>query len=324
MTAYINCLFLLAIQNLDCLYMSSSSYYKTIVFTFMVLVLASCASKKSTVAHKAKSIQNDIVDYGKRHLNKPYQYAGKGPNSFDCSGYTSFIFKEFGYNLLNTSAGQARQGVTIRRKDDLQIGDLVFFEGSSHNGRVGHVGIVSDLGKKGKFKFIHASTSNGVIITSSEEPYYYERYLRGTRIIKDIPKEPVRQENTDQNNYAKAQENITYKETNDGFVTINTATGKPIKEEQAVSPEQTSKPKKSKKEEDEKKKKKEEVRQTAIRAAEETLILPPTLYTHKVKPGETLYSISQMHNCSVEELRRWNPDIIDNIIQAGDELDIFQ
>jgi LysM repeat protein len=306
--------------------MSSSSYFKSILFTIMVLFLASCATKKSSVADKNKSIRVDIVDYSKKYLNKPYQYGGRGPNAFDCSGYTSFIFSKFGFRLEDSSAGQARQGITIKRKEELEIGDLVFFEGRSRNGRVGHVGIVSDIGRRGQFKFIHASTTNGVIITSSHEPYYQDRYLRGGRIIKDIPKPKVveKQEHAEQYNYAKAQDSIVYKETDEGFIAINSNTGKPLEGEPVVSTEQTSKPVKSKKPEDNKKKKSAEIRQAAIRGSEESLIIPPNRITHKVKPGETLYSISQTHNCSVDHLKKWNPNIVNNVIQAGDELDIYQ
>lgn len=311
-------------QNLDYLCMPSSLNYKSIIFIILVLVLASCASKKSTVADKNIRTRNEIVDFGKKYLNTPYKYAATGPSSFDCSGYTSFVFGKFGYKLDQSSAGQARQAITIRRKEELEVGDLVFFEGRSHNGRVGHVGIVSDKGRRGQFKFIHASTSNGVIITSSDEPYYQQRYLRGGRILKDLPKVVEKDEYAEQYNYAKAQDSIVYKETDDGFVAISTATGKPLEGEPALSAEQTSKPEKSKKPEDKKKKKGAEIRQEAIRGTEESLVLPPNRITHKVKPCETLYSISQTHNCSVEQLKKWNPEIINNVIQAGDELDIYQ
>lgn len=292
----------------------------------MVLALASCATKKSSVADKSKTIRIDIVDYSKKYLHKPYQYGGRGPNAFDCSGYTSFVFGKFGFKLEESSAGQARQGITIKRKEELEVGDLVFFEGRSRNGRVGHVGIVSDKGRRGQFKFIHASTTNGVIITSSEEPYYKGRYLRGGRIIidKPIPKVVEKEEYAEQYNYAKAQDSIVYMETDNGFVAINSNTGKPLEGEPTLSTEQTSKPVKSKKPEDNKKKKSSEIRQAAIRGSEESLIIPPNRITHKVKPGETLYSISQTHNCSVDHLKKWNPNIVNNVIQAGDELDIYQ
>lgn len=292
----------------------------------MVLFLASCATKKSSVADKNKSIRTDIVDYSMKFLHKPYQYGGRGPNAFDCSGYTSFIFSKFGFNLEESSAGQARQGITIYKKDELEVGDLVFFEGRSRNGRVGHVGIVSDKGRRGQFKFIHSSTTSGIIITSSDEPYYQERYLRGGRIIIDKPISKVieKQEHAEQYNYAKAQDSIVYKETDEGFIAINSNISKPLEGEPIVSPEQTSKPVKSKKPEDKKKKKGAEVRQAAIRGSEESPIIPPNRISHKVKPGETLYSISKEHSCSVEQLKKWNPEILNNVIQAGDELDIYQ
>jgi LysM repeat protein len=312
--------------------MSSSSYYKLIVFSILAVLLASCGSKKSAVSHQTKAVQHDVVEYGKKYLNTPYRYAGTGPSSFDCSGFTSFVFRKFGYNLNPSSAGQARQGDAINSTSELEVGDLVFFEGNSRNGRVGHVGIVSDIRKGGRFKFIHASTSNGVIISSSEEPYYKTRYLRGGRVIKDTPKkkqEPTTEETViAESNHIKIQEHVVYKETDDGFVAVNSVTGKPLKDEQTVSTEQPAKPVRKTEQEDDKekkkKKKKSEIRQTAIRGTEETLVTPPSKAIHKVKPGETLYSIAKKHNCSVEQLKRWNPDIENNVIQAGDELDIYQ
>lgn len=308
--------------------MSSSSYYKLLVFSILALLLASCGSKKSAVTSQTKSVQHDVVEYGKRYLNTPYRYAASGPSSFDCSGYTSFVFRKFGYNLNASSAGQARQGEAINSTSELEIGDLVFFEGNSRNGRVGHVGIVSDIRKGGKFKFIHASTSNGVIISSSDEPYYRTRYLRGGRVIKDIPKKEQKSATEEtvivESNHIKVQEHVVYKETNDGFVAVNSVTGKPLKDEQTVIPEQQSKPVKKKEEDNKEKEKKSEIRQTAIRGTEETLVTPPSKATHKVKPGETLYSIAKKHNCSVEQLKRWNPEIENNEIQAGDELDVYQ
>ena len=88
--------------------------------------------------------------------------------------------------------------------------------------------------------------------------------------------------------------------------------------------EQSPKPVKSKKPEDEKKDK-SEISKAVIRGSEEELLTTaPNRITHKVKPGETLYSISKKHNCSVEQLKKWNPDIENNMIEAGDELDVYQ
>lgn len=312
--------------------MSSSFYYKATLFISLALLLTSCGAKKSTVSHTAKSEQHDVVEYSMNYLNKPYRYAGKGPHSFDCSGYTSFVFKKFGYNLNSSSAGQARQSKAINNKKELEIGDLVFFEGRRRNGRVGHVGIVSEIDKNGRFKFIHASTSNGVIITSSEEPYYRSRYLRGGRILNDIPNrqeqpKPHKEElATTQKNYIKTQEGVVFKETPDGFVLESNTTSKPLEGKLTVSTKQTpqTKPVKKEKEEEERKKQRNEIRQTAIQTTEESLVTPPNQSTHKVKPGETLYSIAKKLNCTVEELKEWNPEIINNSIQAGDSLVIYK
>ena len=156
--------------------------------------------------------------------------------------------------------------------------------------------------------------------------------MRGGRVIKDTPKEkqePTTEETViAESNHIKIQEHVVYKETDDGFVAVNSVTGKPLKDEQTVSTEQPAKPVRKTEQEDDKekkkKKKKSEIRQTAIRGTEETLVTPPSKAIHKVKPGETLYSIAKKHNCSVEQLKRWNPDIENNVIQAGDELDIYQ
>lgn len=153
---------------------------------FIITILASCGVGRSTVSTKKNvSIQDELIEYGLRFLGKPYRYAGKGPNTFDCSGYTSFVFKKFGYNLNSSSSEQDRQVASIHRKQDLNKGDLVFFEGRTHNGRVEHVGIVTDVKPNGEFEFIHASTASGVIISKSTEPYYDSRYLRGGRVIEN-------------------------------------------------------------------------------------------------------------------------------------------
>ena len=76
--------------------------------------------------------------------------------------------------------------------------------------------------------------------------------------------------------------------------------------------------------EEEKKKDKREIRHQAITVTEESILPAPVRIRHKVKPGETLFSISQKHNCSVEQLQKWNPDVENNAIKAGDLIDVYQ
>lgn len=160
--------------------------YKLIILLCISAFFASCGvSKKASQKDNLSLLQEQILQFGKKYLGKPYRYASNGPNSFDCSGFTSFVFREFGFKLSAGSAEQDRQVPTIANRKELVPGDLVFFEGRRQNGQVGHVGIVTEAKKNGDFNFIHASTSFGVIISSSNEPYYASRYLRGGRVLKD-------------------------------------------------------------------------------------------------------------------------------------------
>ncbi|MBK5195779.1 MAG: C40 family peptidase [Proteiniphilum sp.] len=167
---------------------TESICYKVISLIIISLILLSCGAGRTTVARKksgSATLQEEIIGYGRKYIGKPYRYAGRGPRSFDCSGYTAFVFKEFGYHLNPSSGGQDKQFPAVTRKENLQKGDLVFFEGRRKNGKVGHVGIVMETLSNGAFRFIHASTGDGVIITSSSEDYWASRYLRGGRILEE-------------------------------------------------------------------------------------------------------------------------------------------
>lgn len=130
-------------------------------------------------------LTDSIVNYGKIFLNTPYRRGSTGTNNFDCSGFTSFVYRNFGYNLKRSSSDQAGQFDPIDRHN-LKTGDLVFFSGRrrSHS-RVGHVGIVVDAKDDGNFNFIHASVHNGVIISNSQEDYYVKRYIKAGRVINN-------------------------------------------------------------------------------------------------------------------------------------------
>ena len=108
----------------------------------------------------------------------------KGPNEFDCSGFTSYVYKQFGYTISPASRIQYTDGVKVDRKT-LRKGDLVFFTSRSSGRNVGHVGmVVSADNETGSFKFIHASI-RGVKISSSDEAYYAKRYVGARRIITE-------------------------------------------------------------------------------------------------------------------------------------------
>lgn len=123
----------------------------------------------------------ELLDYASQFKGTRYRSGSSSPKGFDCSGFTSFVFKKFGYNLSRSSSAQVSNGMPIA-KENLRPGDLVFFNGRSVGKRVGHVGIVTKVNQTGSFEFIHASYT-GVCVSSSEEIYYRRRYVGACRVF---------------------------------------------------------------------------------------------------------------------------------------------
>ena len=130
---------------------------------------------------------DSLITECKKLLGTPYHYGSGGPNTFDCSGYTSYIYRKFGYALDHSSAGQARQGRKVEGPwTNLRKGDLVIFTSRHNSDRIGHVGIFIEADSAGKdFTFIHAAVKGGVIISHITEPYYSERYVGARRVLPD-------------------------------------------------------------------------------------------------------------------------------------------
>ncbi len=125
---------------------------------------------------------DSVLDEAFSHMGKRYRMGRAGPNMFDCSGFTSYVFSKFGIALDRTSRSQYTQGEPVD-KEDLKRGDLVFFNGRRSRKGVGHVGIVVERDSvNGGFNFIHASIK-GVRVTNSEQEYYKVRYVGAKRIM---------------------------------------------------------------------------------------------------------------------------------------------
>ena len=126
---------------------------------------------------------DSVLDEAFSHLGARYRRGQSGPNAFDCSGFTSYVFKNMGIDLNRSSRAQYTQGEAVE-KDEVRTGDLVFFTGSSTRGPIGHVGIVVDVDPiSGSFNFIHASTK-GVKVSNSNERYYSRRYVGARRVME--------------------------------------------------------------------------------------------------------------------------------------------
>lgn len=122
-----------------------------------------------------------ILKDAEKYLGAPYKFGGISSTGFDCSGFTSKVFEENDYKLPRRSSDQALTGNSVDITD-VKPGDLLFFA-TSGGTKVSHVGIVHDIGEDGEVKFIHASTSKGVIISSLNEKYWNKAYLHAQRIF---------------------------------------------------------------------------------------------------------------------------------------------
>jgi cell wall-associated NlpC family hydrolase len=152
------------------------------------------AKKHGTVLEQIKmaNINNtqeqkikDILDYAFQFRGVRYRAGSSSPSGFDCSGFTSFVFRKFGINLDRSSSAQVNDGRSVSR-NELKPGDLVFFNGRAVGSRVGHVGIVTKVDEFGDgFTFIHASCSGGIRESHSSEAYYQRRYVGACRVLNE-------------------------------------------------------------------------------------------------------------------------------------------
>ena len=125
------------------------------------------------------SVGEQVVEYAKQFLGRPYVYGGSGPNNFDCSGFTMYVYKNFGVSLTHSATAQSLKGTYVA-KEELQLGDLVFFKDYETMDGIGHCGIYIGDGN-----FIHASSGTGycVKISTLLTGSYNTRYETARRII---------------------------------------------------------------------------------------------------------------------------------------------
>lgn len=136
------------------------------------------SSSSSSSSSSYSSTGASIVACAKKYMGYKYVSGGSSPSTgFDCSGFTSYVYKQCGISISRSSSAQATNGTAVS-KSNLQLGDLVIFNNRA-NTSIGHVGIYI-----GGNTFIHAGNSGtGVITTSLSDSYYQARYVTARRII---------------------------------------------------------------------------------------------------------------------------------------------
>lgn len=137
--------------------------------------------KSNYKGNVSENIQS-LLASAEKYIGKPYQYAGIGNSGFDCSGLMCRIFSDNEINLPRRSKDQALEGMEISI-EEVKPGDLVFF--ATMGGKnVSHVGLVYEI-QDNQVRFIHSSTSKGVMISSLSDPYWNKAYLFTRRIVHD-------------------------------------------------------------------------------------------------------------------------------------------
>lgn len=121
-----------------------------------------------------------LIAKASENIGVRYRSGGTTPEGFDCSGLMIATFKNIEMSLPRSSRDMAANaGVRIERSQ-AQKGDLIFF--ATRGRGVGHVGMITEV-TENDIKFIHSSTSNGVIISSLNEPYYAKRFIQINRVL---------------------------------------------------------------------------------------------------------------------------------------------
>ena len=135
-----------------------------------------------TVHYKNSEQVDEIIGFAKKFMGTPYHYAGSTPSGFDCSGFIYYVMGNFGIELTRSSYGLAEFGETVKLAD-VRPGDLMFFKGRNVNStRVGHVALVVEV-TPDAIRFIHASTSRGVVIDNFKtSKYYIPRFIKAKRL----------------------------------------------------------------------------------------------------------------------------------------------
>ena len=141
-------------------------------------------SHKHTNDSLSECSTDSIILLAKKYLGTPYRKKMPGGFRFDCAGFVSFLYFQFGYTLPHSSAAIAEYGDLIDLKN-IRNGDLLFFKGRSLKGkRIGHVSMVTEV--NGDSIFMIHETSRGVVIDDLHDSEYYQaRFIKVKRMKCD-------------------------------------------------------------------------------------------------------------------------------------------
>ncbi|MNE07787.1 Gamma-DL-glutamyl hydrolase precursor [compost metagenome] len=161
----------------------------TLISLLFFITLSSFNLKK-----EKKQIQNNptqteinrdsIIAYAKKYLGTPYVYASSNPQKgFDCSGFVTYVFKNYGISLPRSSGEYKNLGKTLK-PEDFKVGDIIVFYGYKNKTAIGHLGIICEANGM-QSKFIHASSGKAqqVTITALDTEHYTKRFYKCVDVL---------------------------------------------------------------------------------------------------------------------------------------------
>jgi lipoprotein Spr len=158
------------------------------IFLLLLLAVAftSCKSTSNAVSKKEskrenRSLANTLIEKATDNVGVRYKAGGTTKSGFDCSGLVFTTFESENIKLPRSSYEQAKIGKVIPL-NDAQKGDLIFFK-TNKSKQINHVGLITEVNSD-EIKFVHSSTSKGVIISSTKEAYYQNSFAQVNRVIE--------------------------------------------------------------------------------------------------------------------------------------------
>lgn len=161
--------------------MSVIKIFRISLLTICILSVGAVDNLQAQKKKKKRKIST-VISSAKGYIGTPYRYGGMSAKGIDCSGLMYQCFKKAGYSLPRTAKEQSKYGKKVGW-GSIRPGDIVFFKFKQKGEKWWHSGLITNA-KDGNIKFIHASSSRGVVESNLLSNYYKKNVKNFRRVIK--------------------------------------------------------------------------------------------------------------------------------------------
>lgn len=155
--------------------------YKYLLLAFLVAGIFLPATAQKKKKRRKQNIET-VIQTARSYIGTPYLWGGNTKGGIDCSGLIHNAYKTIGLKLPRTAKEQSKVGKS-RGWEGIRAGDIVYFKFKSKKGKWWHSGMITSVGEE-TVKFIHASSSRGVVESNLMSDYYRKNVKRFRRVIK--------------------------------------------------------------------------------------------------------------------------------------------